>query len=284
MLAKRIIPCLDCKDGRVVKGVQFEGLRDAGDPVELARAYEAQGADELVILDISATPEARATALDMIRSLRASVLLPMTVGGGVRSVDSAQALLEAGADKIAVNTAAVRDPALISRLASRFGSQCIVIAVDARSADSTASGWEVVVKSGSERTGIDAIEWAARAAAAGAGEILLTSFDRDGTRSGYDTKLLAAVSAAVSIPVVASGGASSPEHMVAAIAAGADALLAASIFHYGDYTVGSIKSALGPPAVVCTRRRDQAPPLTAAAGRRSLHRPHGRPCCPACRR
>ncbi|KNC48800.1 histidinol dehydrogenase [Thecamonas trahens ATCC 50062] len=241
---RRIIPCLDCKDGRVVKGVQFEGLRDAGDPVELARAYEAQGADELVILDISATPEARATALDMIRSLRASVLLPMTVGGGVRSVDSAQALLEAGADKIAVNTAAVRDPALISRLASRFGSQCIVIAVDARSADSTASGWEVVVKSGSERTGIDAIEWAARAAAAGAGEILLTSFDRDGTRSGYDTKLLAAVSAAVSIPVVASGGASSPEHMVAAIAAGADALLAASIFHYGDYTVGSIKSAL----------------------------------------
>ena len=241
--SRRIIPCLDCKDGRVVKGVQFEGLRDAGDPIQLATAYEEQGADEIVILDISATPEARATSIQMIRDLRNAVLMPMTVGGGVRSVESAGALLEAGADKVAVNTAAVRDPQLLSRLSSAFGSQCIVVAVDARSKES-GDGWEVVVKSGAERTGKDAIAWAVEATALGAGEVLLTSFDRDGTRAGYDLDLLRAVSDAVSVPVVASGGADSPQHMVDAIVAGADAVLAASIFHYQEHTVGTVKAAI----------------------------------------
>ncbi len=241
-LAARIIPCLDVRAGRVVKGVRFQGLRDAGDPAELAAAYEAQGADEIVLLDVSATPDGRATARDTVRRARAALSVPLTVGGGVRAVDDAAALLEAGADKVGVNTAAVRRPALLGELAERFGRQCTVLALDA--AALPGGGWELVILSGRERTGRDAVAWAAEAAAAGAGEILLTSWDRDGTRSGYDLELLAAVSAAVEVPVIASGGASRPEHLVAAVRAGADAVLAASIFHFRETTVGSLKAAM----------------------------------------
>jgi imidazoleglycerol phosphate synthase cyclase subunit len=242
MLTLRVIPCLDVRDGRVVKGVRFQGLRDAGDPAELAGAYEAQGADELVLLDVSATPEGRKTAIETIRRVRERIGIPLTVGGGVRTADDAGALLDAGADKVGVNTAAVERPALIREIASRFGSQCAVLALDAAS---TAPGaWEVVVLSGARRTGRDAVAWAVEAAGEGAGEILLTSWDRDGTRSGYDLGLVAAVSAAVPVPVIASGGASTPRHLGEALRAGADAVLAASIFHDGDFTVGGIKDAL----------------------------------------
>ncbi len=241
-LAARIIPCLDVRAGRVVKGVRFQGLRDAGDPAELAAAYEAQGADEIVLLDVSATPDGRATARDTVRRVRAALSVPLTVGGGVRAVDDAAALLEAGADKVGVNTAAVRRPALLGELAQRFGRQCTVLALDAAAlAD---GGWELVILSGRERTGRDAVAWAGEAAAAGAGEILLTSWDRDGTRSGYDLELLGTVSAAVEVPVIASGGASRPEHLIAAVRAGADAVLAASIFHFRETTVGSLKAAM----------------------------------------
>jgi imidazoleglycerol phosphate synthase cyclase subunit len=226
----------------VVKGVRFQGLRDAGDPAELAAAYEAQGADEIVLLDVSATPDGRATARDTVRRVRAALSVPLTVGGGVRAVDDAAALLEAGADKVGVNTAAVRRPALLGELAQRFGRQCTVLALDA--AALAGGGWELVILSGRERTGRDAVAWAAEAAAAGAGEILLTSWDRDGTRAGYDLELLAAVSAAVEVPVIASGGASRPEHLIAAVRAGADAVLAASIFHFRETTVGSLKAAM----------------------------------------
>ena len=241
-LAARIIPCLDVRAGRVVKGVRFQGLRDAGDPAELAAAYEAQGADEIVLLDVSATPDGRDTARDTVRRVRAALSVPLTVGGGVRVLDDAAALLEAGADKVGVNTAAVRRPALLGELAGRFGRQCTVLALDAAAlAD---GGWELVILSGRERTGRDAVGWAGEAVAAGAGEILLTSWDRDGTRSGYDLELLAAVSAAVEVPVIASGGASRPEHLIAAVRAGADAVLAASIFHFRETTVGSLKAAM----------------------------------------
>ncbi len=242
MLTRRIIPCLDCRDGRVVKGVRFQGLRDAGSPAELAAAYEAQGADELVLLDVSATPEGRGTQVETVRQVRAVLSIPLTVGGGVRDADSARALLEAGADKVAVNTAAVREPELLTRLAREFGCQCTVLAVDA--ARRAGGGWEVVVTSGRERTGLDAGEWCSRGVACGAGEILLTSWDRDGTRAGYDLDLLRAVTRAVSVPVIASGGAASPEHLCDALEAGADAVLAASIFHDAEYTVGDIKRAL----------------------------------------
>ena len=263
MLTRRIIPCLDCHGGRVVKGVRFAGLRDAGDPAELAAAYEAQGADELVLLDVSATPEDRRTRTDTVRAVRAVLSIPLTVGGGVRTRDDARGLLEAGADKVAVNTAAVADPALLTELADEFGCQCTVLAVDAarstdperRNADwqnaAPALGvdhasprWEVVIRSGRERTGLDAVAWCAAAVARGAGEILLTSWDRDGTQSGYDLDLLRAVSARVCVPVIASGGAATPQHLCDALAAGADAVLAASIFHYGHYTVAAIKKAL----------------------------------------
>lgn len=243
MLMPRVIPCLDVRDGRVVKGVKFQGLRDAGDPVERAAAYAAQGADELVVLDVSATPEGRGHALETVRAVRRVLPLPLTVGGGVRALADAEALLEAGADKVAVNTAAVSRPLLLSELAARFGRQCTILALDAaRSADD--DGWEVVVRSGRDRTGMDAVGWAREAADLGAGEILLTSWDRDGTGSGYDTALLAAIRAAVTVPIIASGGASSPEHMAAALAAGADAVLAASILHDGVTTVGSLKNRL----------------------------------------
>jgi imidazole glycerol-phosphate synthase subunit HisF len=241
MLTVRIIPCLDCRDGRVVKGVQFQGLRDAGAPAELAAAYEAQGADEIVLLDVSATPEGRANQTDTVREVREQLSIPLTVGGGVRVADDAARLLGAGADKVGANTAAVSNPQLIDDIAKRFGCQCTVIAIDAAWAE---DHWEVVTLSGKNRTGIDAIEWAKEATKRGAGEILLTSWDRDGTRSGYDLNLLRAVSDAINVPVIASGGADSPEHMVDALNAGAHAVLAASIFHDGDFTVGKIKAAL----------------------------------------
>lgn len=242
MLTRRIIPCLDCRDGRVVKGVRFEGLRDAGWPVELAAAYEAQGADEIVLLDVSATPEGRGTQEETVRQVRAVLSIPLTVGGGVREADSARALLEAGADKVAVNTAAVRSPGLITSLAREFGCQCTVLAVDA--ARRAGGGWEVVILSGRERTGLDAVEWCRAGVTRGAGEILLTSWDRDGTRAGYDLELLREVTRAVPVPVIASGGAATPDHLCEALAAGADAVLAASVFHDGDYTVADLKRAL----------------------------------------
>lgn len=251
MLTRRIIPCLDVRDGRVVKGVRFAGLRDAGDPVEQARSYEAQGADELVILDVSATSEGRAAAVDTVRRVREVISIPLTVGGGVRRIEDAVALLAAGADKVSINTAAVERPQLTAELAQRVGVQCVVLAIDAARTLTGAQGgersqptWEVVTHAGSRRTGIDVIEWAQRAQALGAGEVLLTSWDRDGTRAGYDVQLLRAVSSAVRIPVIASGGASSASDMVAAFEAGADAVLAASIFHDQETTVGQVKSSL----------------------------------------
>lgn len=241
MLLPRVIPCLDVKDGRVVKGIRFQGLRDAGDPVELAAAYAEQGADELVVLDVSATPEGRGHALEVVSAVRAVLPLPLTVGGGVRELADAEALLAAGADKVAVNTAAVARPGLLDDLARRFGRQCTILALDAaRSGD----GWEVVVRSGRDRTGRDALAWAAEAVDRGAGEILLTSWDRDGTGAGYDLELLAAMRRAVPVPIIASGGASGPAHMADALAAGADAVLAATIFHDGHTTVAVLKAEL----------------------------------------
>lgn len=241
MVSRRIIPCLDVRDGRVVKGVQFQGLRDAGDPVELAAAYAAQGADEIVVLDVSANLEGRAARVETVSAIRRELAIPLTVGGGVRTIEDAAVLLEAGADKVSTNTAAVRRPELVSELARRFGRQCTVIAVDAVR---VGQSWEVVIASGSTRTGIDALDWCAAVADAGAGELLVTSFDRDGTRSGYDTELLAAIRSRVNIPLIASGGAAGSAHMVAALDAGADAVLAASIFHDGETTVATLKQEL----------------------------------------
>jgi imidazoleglycerol phosphate synthase cyclase subunit len=267
MLTSRVIPCLDCRDGRVVKGVQFQGLRDAGDPVELAARYEAEGADEIVILDVSATPQGRANQTDTIKRVRKVLSIPLTVGGGVRTSDDAKRLLDAGADKVGVNTAAVLDPALLTKLAERFGRQCIVIAIDAartvaptRSptrkrgvAEATVASerisWHVVIRSGEDRRPLDAIEWARNATHLGAGEILLTSWDRDGTKAGYDLDLLRAVSSAVTVPVIASGGAAGPQHLIEALQAGADAVLAASIFHDAHYTVRQVKQALAAAGV-----------------------------------
>lgn len=242
MLAARIIPCLDVRDGRVVKGVKFQGLRDAGDPAELARAYEKQEADELVLLDVSATPEGRGHQVETVARVRNVLSLPLTVGGGVRDVQSAERLLASGADKVSINTAAVERPEVLDELASRFGCQCTVLALDA--ARNQDNGWEVVTRSGAERTGKDAIAWAREAVDRGAGEILLTSWDRDGTKSGYDRELLRAVSDAVTVPVIASGGAATPQHLLDALRAGAHAVLAASIFHFGEYTVNEIKKFL----------------------------------------
>ena len=243
MLAIRVIPCLDVRDGRIVKGVRFQGLRDAGDPAERAAAYEAQGADEIVLLDVSATPRGRAHGLETVRAVRRVLGIPLTVGGGVRIVGDAQSLLEAGADKVAVNTAAVERPALLGELAERFGRQCTVLAIDARRAEGRA-GWEVLVRSGHETTSLEAVSWAEKAVGLGAGEIVLTSWDRDGTRSGYDLDLIGAVSRAVRVPVVASGGAATAAHLVDAARAGASAVLAASIFHDGDTTVAALKAEL----------------------------------------
>lgn len=240
MLAKRIIPCLDIKDGRVVKGVNFINLRDAGDPVEQARLYDEQGADELVFLDISATHEGRKTTLDLVSRVAESVFIPLTVGGGIRALDDMRTLLLAGADKVSVNSAAVKNPELLSQGASRFGAQCIVLAIDARRRDD--SGWEVYVNGGRDSTGIDAIEWAVRAVELGAGEILLTSMDADGTLAGYNINLTCAIADAVSVPVIASGGAGTPSHFVEVLTAGrADAALAASLFHDGKLMIGELK-------------------------------------------
>ena len=246
MLMPRLIPCLDIKDGRVVKGIKFQNLRDAGDPVECARRYEEQGADELVILDVSATPEGRASAADTVAAVRAVLSIPLTVGGGVRTIEDAKRLLEAGADKVSINTAAVANPELVADLAARFGTQCTVVAIDAasNSEPTQESTWEVVTHSGAARPGLDAIDWARAVERRGAGEILLTSWDRDGTHTGYDLDLLRAVSTAVTIPIIASGGAASSAHMAEALAAGAGAVLCASILHDGKTTIRDLKTNL----------------------------------------
>ncbi len=242
MLSKRIIPCLDIKDGRVVKGVNFINLRDAGDPVEQARLYDGQGADELVFLDISATHEGRRTTLDLVGRVADTVFMPLTVGGGIRVVDDMRNLLLAGADKISVNSAAVRNPGLLSEGASRFGAQCIVLAIDARR---TEGRWEVYVNGGRLPTGIDAVEWAVRGVELGAGEILLTSMDADGTLAGYDIDLTRTIAEAVNVPVIASGGAGNPSHFAQVLTEGkADAALAASLFHDGRLMIPELKREL----------------------------------------
>jgi imidazole glycerol-phosphate synthase subunit HisF len=244
-LTRRVIPCLDVAAGRVVKGIRFRDLADQGDPADAAARYAAQGADEIVFLDVTAAPEGRDTDLDWVRRTAERVFIPLTVGGGVRSAADAGRVLRAGADKVAVNTAAVRRPELIGELARRFGSQCVVLSVDARRAEGAgAGGWEVVVEGGRTPTGRDALEWIEAGVAAGAGEVLLTSIDRDGTRGGYDLSLIAAAASAVPVPLIASGGAGAAEHLAAALAAGAAAVLAASIFHQGTCTVGEVKRAL----------------------------------------
>lgn len=266
MLAKRIIPCLDVKDGRVVKGTKFLELRDAGDPVEVARVYDREGADELTFLDITASHENRGIILDVVRRTAEEVFMPLTVGGGIRSLDDIRNLLNAGADKVSINTAAVSDPEFVKRAAERFGSQCIVVAVDAKRVEKSGVGswelgvkelsserrtlnaelsWEVFTHGGRKPTGLDAIEWAESMEGFGAGEILLTSMDRDGTKDGYDLELTRAVSEAVGIPVIASGGVGSPEHIYRGFVEGkADAALAASIFHYKEYSIREVKEYL----------------------------------------
>jgi cyclase len=246
-VAVRVIPCLDVDAGRVVKGVNFTDLRDAGDPVEMARVYDAEGADELVFLDITASSGDRATTYDVVRRTAEQVFIPLTVGGGVRNTDDVDRLLRAGADKVGVNTAAVARPELVGEIADRFGAQVLVLSVDARRCTDgtrTDSGFEVTTHGGRRGTGIDAVEWAARCAGLGAGEILLNSMDADGTRAGYDLEMLRAVRAAVTVPVVASGGAGSLEHFAPAVEAGADAVLAASVFHFGDLRISQVKDAL----------------------------------------
>ena len=242
MLALRVIPCLDVKDGRVVKGVNFVALRDAGDPVEQARAYDREGADEITFLDIAASHENRDTMLDVVARTAAEVFIPLTVGGGVRSVEDIRRLLLAGADKASINSAAVADPSLVSRAAETFGSQCIVVAVDARR--SAPGRWEVFTHGGRRPTGLDAVAWARRMAESGAGEILLTSMDRDGTKAGFDLELLRAVRAAVRVPIIASGGVGAVAHFVEGARAGASGLLAASVFHYGELRIADAKAAL----------------------------------------
>ncbi len=242
MLAKRVIPCLDVDGGRVVKGVRFVNLRDAGDPAELAAVYDREGADELVFLDITASAERRPTLEEAVWRTAGEVFIPLTVGGGIRSVDDARRMLRAGADKVAINTAAVQDPDLVGRLAEQFGRQCVVVAIDARRRE---QGWEVYTHGGRTPTGLDAVTWAERAAELGAGEILLTSMDRDGTTEGFDVELTRAVSRAVSVPVIASGGAGRVEHFVQVLTEGeADAALAASVFHFGVLRIRDVKAAL----------------------------------------
>ncbi len=243
-VAVRVIPCLDVDAGRVVKGVNFLNLRDAGDPVELAAAYDAAGADELTFLDVTASVDQRETTYDVVRRTAESVFIPLTVGGGVRSVKDVDALLRAGADKVGVNTAAIARPELIAEIAERFGRQVLVLSLDVRRAPGVPSGFEVTTHGGRRGTGIDAIDWARRGAALGAGEILLNSMDADGTKAGFDLELIAAVRAVVEIPLIASGGAGAVEHFPPAVDAGADAVLAASVFHFGELTIGAVKQAL----------------------------------------
>jgi cyclase len=257
MLAKRIIPCLDVKDGRVVKGVSFVNLRDAGDPVEQARVYDAEGADELVFLDITASHERRDIVLDMVRAVAESVFIPFTVGGGIRTVEDMRAMLLAGADKVSVNSAAVRNPQVIADGAQEFGSQCVVVAIDAKRA---ADGWQVYVNGGRIPTGLDAVQWARQVAALGAGEILLTSMDADGTQAGYDVALTRAIADAVPIPVIASGGAGSTEHFYDALIDGhADAALAASLFHYRQLSIAEVKAYLAQRGVPVRSQGSEIP-------------------------
>ena len=262
MLAKRIIPCLDVKDGRVVKGVNFVDLIDAGDPVAQAQVYDAEGADELVFLDITATHEARDTVIDMVRRVADTVFIPFTVGGGIRTVDDMRALLLAGADKVSINSAAVKNPSLISEGAKRFGSQCIVVAIDARmrsgaDLEARGTGWDVYVSGGRINTGIDAVQWAKEAEARGAGEILLTSMDGDGTKEGYDVALTHAISSAVRIPVIASGGAGNADHFVQALTeGGAAAALAASLFHFNELRIRQVKEHCAEAGVAIRMDRD----------------------------
>jgi imidazole glycerol-phosphate synthase subunit HisF len=247
MHLKRVIPCLDVDAGRVVKGTNFVNLRDAGDPVELAERYDAEGADELIFLDITATHEKRDTIVELARRTAENVFIPFTIGGGIRSLSDAQAVLDAGADKISVNSAAVARPELVSELGDRLGAQCVVLAIDARS-DGNGS-WEVFVAGGRTPAGLDAVEWAREGVERGAGEIMLTSMDRDGTEDGYDLDLTRAVSGAVGVPVIASGGAGNLDHLVQALQSGADAALAASIFHYGVYSIAEAKAHLAQAGV-----------------------------------
>ena len=243
-VAIRVIPCLDVDNGRVVKGVNFTGLKDAGDPVELAARYDREGADELTFLDVSASVAGRGTMLDVVRRTAEQVFIPLTVGGGVRSVDDVDQLLRAGADKVSINTSAIARPELLRELAARFGSQCIVLSVDARRAQGQPSGFEVTTHGGSKSAGIDAIDWVRRGAELGAGEILLNSMDGDGTKAGFDLELITKVRDAVTIPIIASGGAGRPDHFPPAINAGADAVLAASIFHFGEVAIEEVKTSL----------------------------------------
>ncbi|MEL6610610.1 MAG: imidazole glycerol phosphate synthase subunit HisF [Bacteroidota bacterium] len=260
MLTKRIIPCLDVHDGRVVKGVQFVDLVDAGDPVEQARFYDAAGADELVFLDITATHEGRDTMHDVVRRTADQVFIPLTVGGGIRTVDDMRAMLAAGADKVSINSAPLRDPELITRGASAFGAQCIVVAIDAKRTGATVSGWEVFTHGGRKPIGVDAVAWAVEAERRGAGEFLVTSMDRDGTKDGYDRALLREISTRVSIPVIASGGAGTLEHLAEGLTV-ADAVLAASIFHFRTFSIDEAKAHLAARGIPV---RPVAPPVSAA--------------------
>ena len=245
----RVIPCLDVSEGRVVKGVNFAGLRDAGDPVELAARYDAEGADELVFLDITASHEQRRTIVELARHTAEEVFIPFTIGGGLRSEEDVREVLAAGADKVSINSAAVRDPELVARCANRFGSQCIVVAIDAKRRDD-GSGWEVYLNGGRLETGIEAVEWARRVAELGAGELLVTSMDRDGTKDGFDTDLLTAINDTVRVPVIASGGAGTLDHFAEAVTKGhADAVLAASVFHDGVYSIAQVKKAMAAAGV-----------------------------------
>jgi cyclase len=245
VLAKRIIPCLDVKDGRVVKGINFVGLRDAGDPVEVAQVYDAQGADELAFLDITASHEKRRIIIDVVHRTAQRIFMPLTVGGGIHTTEEIRALLRAGADKVSINTAAVQRPAFVREAAEMFGSQCIVVAIDAKRRQSVSDAWEVYTHGGRRPTALDAVAWAKQVVALGAGELLLTSMDRDGTRVGYDLALTRHIVDAVEVPVIASGGVGRPEHFYRGVTdGGADAVLAASIFHFGEYSIGEVKAYL----------------------------------------
>lgn len=243
-VAVRVIPCLDVDAGRVVKGVKFEGLRDAGDPVELAQRYNAEGADELTFLDVTASSSDRATTFEVVGQTAEQVFIPLTVGGGVRSVEDVDRLLRTGADKASINTAAIARPEVINEIVERFGSQVLVLSLDAKRSDATPSGFEVTTHGGRQSTGLDALEWAAEAARRGVGEILLNSIDADGTKAGFDLEMIRAVRAVVSVPLIASGGAGAPEHFAPAVEAGADAVLAASIFHFGEVSIGEVKDTI----------------------------------------
>lgn len=264
-LAVRVIPCLDVDGGRVVKGVNFANLRDAGDPVELAARYDAEGADELTFLDVTASSSGRATMIDVVRAAADQIFIPLTVGGGIRTVDDVDTMLRAGADKVSVNTAAIARPEVLEEMSRRFGSQCIVLSVDARTVpastpeaptEPTPSGWEVTTHGGRRGTGIDAVEWARRGEELGVGEILLNSMDADGTKEGFDLRMIEAVRAAVGIPVIASGGAGRAADFPPAVAAGADAVLAASVFHFGELTIGEVKAAMAAEGITVRTAHD----------------------------